>query len=263
VTNSRAQNCGSAAPGRASCQSVHGGFPSHRRGLVHAGPTAPTITIGWRASTAALRAGVPDFLLQRAAAGIGECPRSHGPRPDTPSVRVAVPLTLIMRCHAPGEPVRTARAVLCPCHTSRQAVGAYMHACPRLAWPGRPPQTPPLVAAAWFRHRSALAANQASDGARAFVAVGGSCNGRLAFGRRDVEGPRAWPWAPAGDRKGKGSDGQWILPLLAQRGHNFPGPDVQSRQGCRQIIPGLRIMRPRIDETIGATAQSCLLSFAR
>jgi hypothetical protein len=132
--NSSTQNCGSAAPGRASCHAVHGAFPSHRRELVHAGPTAPTrqhCALGFLTSCcngqrqASASAPAPELFFY-----------SHGPRPDTPSVRVASPLTLIMRCHAPGEPVRTARAVLCPCHTSRQAVGAYMHSCPRLATSG-------------------------------------------------------------------------------------------------------------------------------
>lgn len=124
-----------------------------------------------------------------------------------------------------------------------------VHACPRLGSAGSGVRGRPshpsaaettLVAAAWFR-RSAAAGGNGARQASATWRRGGD--------------PEPWPET--------GSDGRWILPCRSAR-LQFP----RSRHGrgvrpARQMIPGLRIMRPRIHDDPSicgrpGPAQSCM-----
>jgi hypothetical protein len=145
------------------------------------------------------------------------------------------------------EQVRTARAVLWPCHRVRRH--AARTCMPRLGSAGSGVRGRPshpsaaettLVAAAWFR-RSAAAGGNGARQASATWRRGGD--------------PEPWPET--------GSDGRWILPCRSAR-LQFP----RSRHGrgvrpARQMIPGLRIMRPRIHDDPSicgrpGPAQSCM-----
>lgn len=151
---------------------------------------------------------------------------------------------------------------LWPCHHGRRnATRTCMHAC-RLGWPwctsrrpGRPPQIrsgapPGLVTERIRRAMTPEVLVPFRRGRRHAAATGQRRkrerdDGRSEESRREG-GPCPEP-RPETGREREATAMQWrscrcLLGTVAP--HNFPGPvTAGGRPGCRQIIPGLRIMR--------------------